>query len=212
MKTMKTISIFIAVFLIAAISFGQARYLTPLRVTSTSQAFGRFVPNGTVIYLLGISYYTTSDAGAAQTLAGMLTAATAKLTTASITDSTFIHSTGIDKSYANMTWYGTNTFSSTLTGTLTGSASLNWLKTDTTYANKKMETFYHAGLTFAPKASPTFTGTVTHPYATGDSTLSKYIKFTAITDTTFKRICLIVIGTQLYYGNGTFYYKVTYAK
>lgn len=52
------------------------------------------------------------------------------------------------------------TFNSGLTGTLTGSASLNWLKTDTSYAVKKPETYYHSLITYAPLANPTFTGTV----------------------------------------------------
>lgn len=50
--------------------------------------------------------------------------------------------------------------------------------------------------------------TINAKYTTSDSVTVKYIKVTAVTDTTYKRVGLIVIGTDLYYGNGTKYKKL----
>ncbi len=105
----KSIAI-LAVFLLSAtLTFGQ--FLTPIRVSSTTATFGHFVPKGTTINYLGYDYYTNHEAGAGQTLAGLLTLGYATLKNQSGADTTYLHSTGIDKAYGNYTFSGTNVFS-----------------------------------------------------------------------------------------------------
>ena len=62
----------------------------------------------------------------------------------------------------------------------------------------------------APLMNPSFGGQASAPYVTADSTLFKFLKLTALAaaDTAKKRTGIFLIGTGLYFGNGTYYLLV----
>jgi hypothetical protein len=168
---MKKVIVILSVFLLSAtLTFGQ--FLTPFRVASTSVAFGKTVPSGATIDYGSASYYTTALAGASQTLQGMITAGTAKLKSSSVTDSLYLHSTGIEKAYANYTFSGTNVFTGTTTATITGHSTLDELAAHKQVATSTSAILFptwsgakaytdSVGALLARIASPTFTGTIT---------------------------------------------------
>lgn len=82
--------------------------------------------------------------------------------------------------------------------------------TSTTFNSKSDTNFVHTTGNEALYGNKTLYGVTTTKRVTADTLTQKVIKFTALTgsDTTYKRTGLIVIGTNLYWGNGSYYYKI----
>ena len=98
--------ILIAFVLVSTTMFGQ-KFMTPFNVPTTSTAFGKSVPAGTIIYVGGVQYVTNAAAGSTSTVNSMLTAGTAALVPSTAGDTSYLHSTGTDVAYGNYTFGGT---------------------------------------------------------------------------------------------------------
>ena len=137
--------------------------------------------------------------------------------------------TSMWKLYVTASWWVIGTAFDSTTSVISAKPSSSWIRANYTWS---FSTLKATSATITTGAITTLTGTTstytntksttdsvttlvsttsTLGTADADSLTTPIIYMTAITDSTVKRLGLVVYGADLYWGNGTYYYKVTVA-
>ena len=170
---MKTKLLFLAFIMLGFISVGQVSFLPPAYVpNATTAKLDKEILVNTMIYVgaLHVPYICKKGIGGnMMTMTQAITNGYISIYSYSMPDSTYLHSTGVEKAYGGYTFYSpSNVFYGSFIGTVTGNAT-SLLTRDTTNHWYSIATRYWAGQTFAP-----ITGSSAY-WAMADTGANKYL-------------------------------------